>query len=60
MPFVGGLVAPNQGFFPTYTSGKYNADDTTMIVNRGLGNSIIPLRIFNRPEIVAVTLNAVK
>jgi uncharacterized protein len=31
-----------------------------MIVNRGLGNSIIPLRIFNRPEIVVVTLKTVQ
>ena len=59
LPFVGGLMAPDQGLFPTYTSGTYKLDNTTMIVNRGLGNSIIPLRIFNRPEIVVVTLNTV-
>lgn len=58
IPFIGGLVAPNQGLFPDYTSGKYNSDNTTMIVNRGLGNSIIPLRIFNRPEIIIVTLSS--
>lgn len=56
IPFVGGLVAPNQGLLPKYTSGKYVKDDTTMIVNRGLGNSIIPLRVFNQPEIVVLTL----
>ncbi len=56
IPFVGGLVAPNQGLFPKYTSGKYTLDKTTMIVNRGLGNSIIPFRIFNLPEIVVLTL----
>ncbi len=60
IPFIGGLIAPDQGLFPKYTSGKYNSLNTTMIVNRGLGNSIIPLRIFNRPEIVLVTLNYVK
>lgn len=58
IPFVGGLVAPNQGFFPKYTAGTYRLDDTTMVVNRGLGNSIIPLRIFNRPEIVVVTIKS--
>jgi uncharacterized protein len=56
IPFVGGVVAPNQGLFPEYTSGKHMVDKTTMIVNRGLGNSIIPIRIFNRPEIVVLTL----
>jgi len=60
IPFLGGLIAPNQGLFPTYTSGMYKSENTTMIVSRGLGNSIIPLRVFNRPEIVAVTLKSVK
>ncbi len=58
IPFVGGLIAPDQGLFPKYTSGKYKSDNTTMIVNRGLGNSIIPFRIFNRPEIVVVILSS--
>ncbi len=56
VPFFGGMVAPNQGWFPKYTSGKHELGTTTMIVNRGLGNSIIPLRLFNRPEIVVVKL----
>ncbi|MCD8508463.1 MAG: metallophosphoesterase [Bacillus sp. (in: Bacteria)] len=56
IPFVGGFVAPNQGFLPEYTAGMYRSENTTMIVNRGLGNSIIPQRLFNRPEIVVVTL----
>lgn len=58
IPFVGGVVAPNQGILPKYTSGQYKKKNTTMIVNRGLGNSIIPLRIFNRPEIVVCTLKS--
>ena len=56
LPFLGGLVAPNQGFFPKYTSGTYIKNNTTMIVSRGLGNSIVPIRVFNRPEVVIVTL----
>ncbi len=56
LPFVGGLVAPNQGIFPKYTSGSYVKDQSTLVVSRGLGNSIIPLRIFNNPEIVVLTL----
>ncbi|GAE30649.1 metallophosphoesterase [Halalkalibacter hemicellulosilyticus] len=59
IPFIGGLVAPNQGFLPKYTSGEHVLDDTTMIVNRGLGNSVIPFRLFNRPEIVVVTLKSI-
>lgn len=58
IPFLGGIIAPNQGFLPEYTAGKYNEKNSTMIVNRGLGNSIIPQRLFNRPEIVVVTLSS--
>ncbi len=60
IPNIGGLVAPEQGLFPKYTSGSYSKDLSTMFVSRGLGNSIIPVRIFNRPEIVVVTLKANK
>jgi uncharacterized protein len=58
LPFIGGLVAPNQGYFPKYTAGLYKEDGTAMVVSRGLGNSIIPQRIFNRPEIIIVTLSS--
>lgn len=57
IPFIGGIGAPNQGFFPKYTSGIYVENNTTMVVSRGIGNSIIPFRINNRPELVVITLN---
>ena len=60
IPFVGGLIGPNQGFFPKYDSGSYINDKTTMFVSRGLGNSLFPVRIFNRPEIISVTLKVSK
>ena len=57
LPFIGGLVAPNQGVLPKYTAGLYVEQNTSMVVSRGLGNSIIPQRILNRPELVVVQLN---
>lgn len=57
LPFIGELVAPNQGVLPKYTAGLYVEQNTSMVVSRGLGNSIIPQRILNRPEIVVVQLN---
>lgn len=57
IPFVGALIAPNQGFFPKYTSGMFTKNKTTMIVSRGIGNSILPFRINNKPELVVITLN---
>ena len=56
LPFVGGFIAPGQGLFPEYDSGLYREKGTSMIVSRGLGNSIIPLRFNNRPEIILITL----
>lgn len=56
LPFVGALVAPNQGLFPKYSAGLYSQGVTNMLVSRGIGNSIIPIRFNNRPEIVVVEL----
>lgn len=58
IPGVNGLYAPTQGFFPQYTSGLYEEGDTQMIVSRGLGNSLFPFRINNRPELIVVTLES--
>ncbi|MBE6869986.1 MAG: metallophosphoesterase [Ruminococcus albus] len=58
LPFIGGIVAPDQGFFPKYTAGEYKSGDTTMYVSRGLGNSVIPLRLFNTPEINLLKIKA--
>jgi predicted MPP superfamily phosphohydrolase len=56
LPFIGGLAAPNQGFLPKYDAGEFTENNTTMIVSRGIGNSVIPIRFNNRPEIVIVEL----
>ena len=58
LPFIGGLIAPDQGLFPQYDAGLFTEGSTNMIVSRGLGNSIIPIRFNNRPEIVLIKLNS--
>ena len=58
LPLIGGLVAPNQGLFPKYDAGLYSEGDTNMIVSRGIGNSIIPVRFNNRPEVVLIELES--
>ena len=58
IPFTGiGLYAPGQGAFPKYTAGVHEKGRTSMIISRGLGNSEFPLRLFNRPEIVVISIN---
>jgi predicted MPP superfamily phosphohydrolase len=56
LPFLGGVAAPNQGLFPKYASGLYTQGNTNMLVSRGIGNSIVPIRFNNRPEIIVVKL----
>lgn len=59
IPGIGGLVAPGQGMFPKFTAGVYEEGKTKMIVSRGLGNSSVPFRIFNRPEIIIMDLKRI-
>lgn len=58
IPLIGGLIAPDQGLFPKYDAGVYSEGNTTMVVSRGIGNSVIPIRINNRPEIVLIELQS--
>ncbi len=54
--FNQGLIAPDQGLFPEFTNGKYKSGETTLIVSRGIGNSIIPIRLFNRPHLIYLNI----
>lgn len=56
IPGLGGVLAPNQGFFGKYTEGLPTKSGRGMNISRGLGNSGFPFRVFNRPEVVLVTL----
>ena len=59
LPFVlpNGLFAPNQGLFPRHTSGVFDIGGTALVVSRGLARESTALpRIFNRPEIVMITV----
>ncbi len=64
LPSGRGVVAPKSSwvsktpiFFPKYVAGRYRSPHTDMIVNRGIGNPMFIPRLFNRPEITAITLN---
>lgn len=56
LPFIGGIYAPDQGFFPEYDSGVYQDGDFALAVSRGVGNSVITVRFNNMPEVVMVEL----
>lgn len=56
IPGVGGLIGTDRRLFPDFDAGQFNNGRYTLIVSRGLGNSVPIPRIFNRPEIVCVEL----
>ncbi|MGN0776111.1 MAG: metallophosphoesterase [Candidatus Ventricola sp.] len=57
LPFVGGLWAGDQGFFPTYVHGMYEKDLLHILVTSGLGtNKTAVPRLNNPPEVVVLNL----
>lgn len=57
MPLIGGFYAPGQGYLPKYYRGMYAVNGCDMLVNRGIGNSSAPQRIFNQPEVALIRLS---
>lgn len=58
IPLIGGLYAPDQGLFPKFDCGMYSMENTDLIVSRGIGNSVFPIRMNNQPEVILVILEA--
>lgn len=58
IPGVGGLYAPHQGLFPALSEGVHELEGTTMVISRGLGNSIAGVRVNNPRELVIVELRS--
>ena len=56
LPFTDGLVSTERTWFPTWTAGFYEKNNSRLFVTRGLGNSGKTFRLFNRPEIAILTL----
>lgn len=52
LPFVGAIVTNRVcNSFYKFVSGLYSYQNTKLYVNRGIGTSSVPLRLFCRPEI---------
>lgn len=58
LPFLGGVFSPYLELFPKYCYGKYDINNSSMIISAGLSAGTTALRLFNRPEIVSITLHS--
>ena len=57
IPGKGGVLSPDFTFFPSLYEGVYTYDSMTLIVSRGLGNSVAPVRINDYPELVVINVS---
>lgn len=55
-PLVGAPFVPRMGFFPRFDYGWYQSGSTSMVVNGGLGESWLPVRLNIRPEVTLITV----
>ena len=58
LPLIGPVYSPNQGLFPKLTSGISQREGCGIVVSRGLGDSIFPIRVNNPYEIILMTLKS--
>ena len=58
LPFTDGLLSTDRTHFPDHTAGLYQLSQGQLVVSRGLGNSGPSLRLFNRPHLPLVILQA--
>ncbi len=56
LPFIGGVYAPEQGFFPEYDKGEYDFGKMKMYLCAGLEGYYWVPRIFNRAEILKIAI----
>jgi len=55
--FGTGILCPDRLFFPRFQTGMYLAENergTSMIVSRGLGNSVVPFRFNCKPHVPVI------
>lgn len=58
IPCFGGVFSPDRKLFPKYCYGKYEINDSKLIISAGLSRGETGFRLFNRPEIVIITLRS--
>lgn len=58
LPYFGPVFSPDEGLFPKYVAGEYHLNESVLVVSRGLGIGTRGFRVFNRPDLVVITLKS--
>ena len=54
LPLLGGMVSPMVQFFPKYDRGRFEEENSTMLLSGGLGSHTFKIRVNNLPELVVI------
>lgn len=56
IPGIGSVISPQFMLFPKYDAGEFRFGDRRVYVSRGLGTHTFHIRIFNRAELLCITV----
>lgn len=59
IPGIGGVITPQVKLFPEYDRGFFERNGKYMAVSAGLGEHTVPIRIFNPPQLILLTIEGV-
>lgn len=57
LPGLGGMLSPMFHLFPRYDRGRYEEQDSIMLLSGGLGSHTFKFRVNNLPEILVITVS---
>lgn len=57
LPGLGGVISPQLKLFPQYDWGHFEQDGVEMILSCGIGWHTIPIRMWNKAELVHITVS---
>lgn len=60
IPLLGGAVSPKYRIFPKYDYGRYETENSIMILSCGIGAHSLRIRVNNIPEVVIIDLKSSK
>lgn len=58
LPFMGPIIAPDEGLFPKKTKGVYQfKENQYLYIDSGLGTSLVPVRFLNQSQLSVIEIS---